>query len=267
MSAAREFPVAPDSVYVWRGFRSASTAQADFVKFLGTVFVPACALLQPSVGLRAYLPALVTPEGKPAAIPDQTALMFWAQPGAHDAATRALAVRVYQNLHGDAYDMQRSKLPEVPVPLTPQTTALVPEQPYYLLPQPSDWMRGRVHHLVAAFPPDRPAPEFLGAVRAWAAGFQAQPAAGVDGLLLCAGQGYVVAWAHAAPSSPSPATALDGLAALAPTWMRQNARRLRLSAGLWDDWPGLDLATNQCLNIQLRRPPSGQASPRPRRAA
>src|SRR6266436_6725454 len=109
------YSVAPNSVYVWRGFKAAGAAYADFAKFLGSVFVPACALLQPSVGLRAYLPTMVPQAGKPAAVPDQTALMFWATPQSHDLAAQAIAVRIYQNLHGDAYDMVRSKLPEVPI--------------------------------------------------------------------------------------------------------------------------------------------------------
>lgn len=51
-------------------------------------------VLQPKVGLRAYLPALVPQDGKPAAVPDQTALMFWNGPTAHNDAKKAIAVRL-----------------------------------------------------------------------------------------------------------------------------------------------------------------------------
>ena len=187
MTARRDpYSVAPNSVYVWRGFKEAGTSYDDFVKFLGSVFVPACALLQPSVGLHAYVPTMVPQTGKPTAVPDQTALMFWATPQSHDLAAQAIAVRIYQNLHGDAYDMVRSKLPEVPVAL-PTTGAMQAEQPYFLLSESADWMKGSVHHLVGGRRADLAQADFLNAVYQWASGFTKQPPQGIDAALLCCG--------------------------------------------------------------------------------
>ena len=139
---AKSYPVAPNAVYVWRGFMVPGSDYQKFAQFLGSIFVPACALLQPSVGLRAYLPTMVPQNQKPPAVPDQTALMFWATPQAHDEAGAAIAVRIYQELHGGVYDMTRPKLEEVPVALSTVTGALQADQPYFLFDEPADWMLG-----------------------------------------------------------------------------------------------------------------------------
>lgn len=262
---AVSYPVAPSSVYVWRGYRSKSMSQADFAGFLGSVFVPACALLQPNVGLRAYVPSMVPQEGKPAAVPDQTALMFWARPESHDEAKKAIAERIYTNLHGDVYDMERSKLPEVPVAMTPERESLVAEQPYHLLTKKADWMRGTVFHLVGARKAELAAPDFLAKAARAAADFQRKPPASVDGALVCCGNDYLVAWVHAPKADASLEDTLSGFAALTTPCLSKAARRISLGAGLWDDWPGLDLGKDDCISINLRRPPTELAAPRKRR--
>ncbi|HEY2116465.1 MAG TPA: hypothetical protein VGJ51_15315, partial [Candidatus Angelobacter sp.] len=256
------YSVAPNSVYVWRGFKAATSSYADFAAFLGSVFVPACALLQPAVGLRAYLPTMVPQAGKPPAVPDQTALMFWATPESHNLATQAIAVRIYQNLHGDAYDMVRSKLPEVPVAF-PAAAPLQAEQPYYLLNQEADWMRGSVHHLVGARRADLSAADFLNQGYQWASNFVQQPPKEIDGALLCCGNDYLVAWVHGVAGKNDLSTSLDALAKLTATVLNVAPQALKLPAGLWDSWKGLDLSQNACINIQLRRPPASVIAPRP----
>jgi len=255
------YPVPADSVYVWRGFKSATLTYEQFVQFLGSTFVPACALLQPPVGLRAYLPTMVPPDGKPDAVPDQTALMFWATPQAHDLARKAIAVRIYQDLHGDAYDMARSGTPEVPVSITAASGSVAPEQPYHLVDSPADWMLGAVHHLVGARRQDLAAATFLAEAHAWATAFHAGPPRGVDGALVCCGNDYAVAWVHSPDPSATLGDALAGLAALTVPVLDSEQRPLELRAGLWDDWPGLDLTTDSCINIQLARPASAKPSP------
>lgn len=258
------YSVAPNSVYVWRGFMAAGTSYANFAQFLGSVFVPACALLQPRVGLRAYLPTMVPQVGKPAAVPDQTALMFWATPESHDLALKAVAIRVYQNLHGAGYDMVRSKLTEVPVAF-PGTGAVAAEQPYSLLNGQADWMKGSVHHLVGAIRADLGQADFLNAAGQWAASFVKQPPPEVDAALFCCGNGYLVAWVHSATPRADLSKSLDGLAALTAPVLNTAAQVSKLPAGLWDDWPGLDLSGNSCLNIQLHRPSPSVIAPLPPR--
>src|SRR5258708_6725116 len=258
--AERSHPVTPGSVYVWRGFKSSSLSYDQFAAFLGTVFVPACALLQPRVGLRAYLPSMVPQAGKPAVVPDQTALMFWNDPKAHDEAKKAIAVRIYSNLHGDVYDMARSGTQEVPKPLDPSTVALAAEQPYYLLDQPADWMLGAVHHLVGARRPDLAPADFLSQAASGAKSLQQKPPSGVDGILVCCGTDYLAPWVHVKGQSSGLGSALDGLAQLTRTVLPRDAQPLRPETGLWDAWPGLDLLKTPCLNFQFDRP----AAARPR---
>jgi hypothetical protein len=139
-------PVLPYSVRVWRGFITPGSDYQNFASFLGTVFVPGCALLQPNAGLRAYLPSMMSRTNKPATVPDQTALMFWATPATHDEAPQTPAVRMYQSLHTNAYDMKVSRS-DVPLPLG---ASLATDQSYYLFDNPADWMLGSVRHLVGA---------------------------------------------------------------------------------------------------------------------
>ena len=251
--AAASHPVPPAAVYVWRGFRSPSLTQDAFALFLGSVFVPACALLQPRVGLRAYLPTMVPQAGKPPGVPDQTALMFWDTMTAHDEAQQAIAARIYKNLHGDAYDMTRSGRIEQPLPLDPASTTLAAEQPYFLFDASADWMLGDAIHLVGARPPAVSPEGFRAQIGAWAKRLRERPPAGVDAALVCCGDGYVVAWAHAPPGGSVP-TALDDLAGVALVVLKQQPRAIDLPAGLWEGWPGLDLTKDVCINIQLQRP-------------
>ncbi|MCU0341395.1 MAG: hypothetical protein MUE30_16065 [Spirosomaceae bacterium] len=256
MAKKKTYPVLPNSVYVWRGFMAPPPqTYARFAGFLGSVFVPACALLQPTVGLRAYIPTMVPQANKPAAVPDQTALMFWAPPQSHDLANEAIAVRIYQNLHGDAYDMTRSHLPEVPTALPVSSDAFVVEQPYFLFANAADWMLGTTRHVVGAKPGSMSQADFQTAVFQWAVDFQRKPAAGADAALLCCGNGYAVAWVHAPKVTVDFDKALDDFAALTEVQLQITPRSHALKAGLWDNWAGLDLTLpkNTSLNVRFER--------------
>ncbi|HEX8249950.1 MAG TPA: hypothetical protein VF599_17390 [Pyrinomonadaceae bacterium] len=257
-SKPKSYRVAPNSVYVWRGFMAPPPrSYAQFTDFLGSVFVPACALLQPKVGLRAYLPTMVPQKNKPAAVPDQTALMFWATPEAHDLANGAIAVRIYQNLHGDAYDMNRSHLPEVPLALPETAAQLIAEQPYFLFDNPADWMLGQTSHVVGGRPENVSPADFLASVYKWAADFKTNAPKNIDAALVCGGNDYAVAWAHsAAKTDGNFSKCLDGFAALTRVQMQVSPRPLTLGAGLWNKWSGIDLTKpeNASINIQLTRP-------------
>jgi hypothetical protein len=248
-------PIPPDTVRVWRGYRSAEVSYADFAAFLGTVFVPACALLQPRAGLAAYVPSMMRQDGKPETVPDQTALMFWATEAAHDAANATVAVRAYQNLHGDAYDTKRSSS-AVPVAFD---GALLSEQPYHLLNTPADWMLGSVRHFVGARPDGQDPGAWLAELGDWASDYAGQPPAGVDGALICVGDGYVAFWEHTPETAgtapaPAPGPALDQLGALATGFLSKEAVAVTPGGGLWGQWAGWDLAVFDCINVQLTRP-------------
>jgi len=248
MSARRKEPqpVLPYSVRVWRGFLNPGTSYQSFAQFLGQVFVPGCALLQPNAGLRAYVPSMPSQTNKPAAVPDQTALMWWATPDTHDEATQTPAVRIYQSLHSDAYNMNVSKS-DVPKPLGASLTA---DQSYYLFNHEADWMLGTVRHLVGA--PKSPA-TFLATLQTWASAYQAKKPKNVDGALLLAGNGYVAFWEHwTGRAGKSP---IDDLANMVTPFLNATAENIPPGGGLWSKWPGWDLTKHTCMNVQLDRPP------------
>jgi hypothetical protein len=243
----KSYSVAPDSVHVWRGYKATQTSYADFSKFLGNVFVPACALLQPNAGLCAYVPSILPPETKYDGVPDQTALMFWWDQNAYNGAFKKLAVRAYTNLHGDAYDTKISSA-QFPVLFAGEVKA---EQPYFLIDQHADWMIGYVHHFVGARPKAQAPTEFLAAVSAWAEGYAGRKDGRIDNVLLCAGNDYVALWEHGASPDAKFAQGIEGLATAC---LNRVAENYMPPAGLWDDWPGINLDEHGCINIQLRRP-------------
>jgi hypothetical protein len=239
-------PVAPDSVHVWRGFKADGKDWIEFAEFLGQVFIPTGSMLQPGAGLHAFIPSMPKQDGKPSTVPDQTALMFWTNQQAYHDGFKKVAVRAYTNLHGGAYGPPSSA--EFPVALDNE---IIPGQPYYLIDKPADWMLGRVRHLVAA--PKDPK-TFFDDVFAWAKGVQSNPSEGVEGALVCVGEGYVVVWMLWGPDA-SGGDPLDDLTGVTLPYLNTSAETYHLPAGLWDDWPGIDLTQGESsFNIQLQRP-------------
>ncbi len=242
-----ERPVAPDSVHVWRGYKAEGKDWTEFAQFLGQVFIPTGSMLQPGAGLHAFVPSMPAQQGKPATVPDQTALMFWTNQQAYHDGFKTVAVRAYTNLHGGAYGPPSSA--EFPVALQ---DALVPEQPYFLIDRPADWMGARVRHLLAA---PGPSADFLGEILAWAKTVQQKPADGLWGALFCAGEHYVAAWTAWDPQATA-GDPLDQLAGMTKPCLNICSDNYELPAGLWDEWPGIDLTQGESsLNIQLPRPP------------
>ncbi len=250
------FPVPPNSVYVWRGYKNDEKTYEDFYSFLGSVFVPACALLQPPVGLRAYIPTLVPQRNKHMAIPDQTALMFWATPQSHNLANETVAVRAYQHLHGALYDMTRSHTPEVPVTLPSEKEKIVADQPYYLLEHAADWMFGQIIHVIGSRPSSLSVTEFLQANHTWALEFQKNIPANVDAALLSCAEDYTVLWIHMDSNNTEVEQYIHALDRYVHVHMVIQPEPLTIEADLWNNWGGIDYSENKnaSLNIQLNRP-------------
>jgi len=249
------FPVPSDCVYVWRGFMAPSPkTYSDFISFLGSVFVPACVKLQPNVGLRAYLPCLIPQKNKSRSLPDQTALMFWANENSHKNANKSLAVRIYQNLHGDVYDMSKSKLPEVPVFLN-ESTQIVSEQPYYLFENPADWMLGSTQHLLAKRPESLSISSFQSLIKRWAMELKTKASIPVDGSLVVAGNDYVAIWVHTPFDNTDIEYSLLDLKKQVSVHLLCTFKNHVIPESLWDDWAGIDYndEQNQALNFQFER--------------
>ncbi len=239
--------VPPDSVHVWRGFRSQDKTQQQFEEFLGSVFVPGCSLLQPNAGLQAYIPSLPRSEGKPPTVPDQSALMFWTTKQTYHDAFKCVAVRCYTNLHGDLYDTSRSAA-EFPI-LLPEAN-LQPETPYFLIDAPADWMSGEVMHYIGARNHDVSPEVFHRHILQWAKGMQSERA--LKGGLLCAGESYVVAWTLWGKGHGN-TQCFEPLKVFSTPWLDQTSETYELAHGLWEDWPGIPMSAPNSLNIQLHR--------------
>ncbi len=250
---SQDMRVAPDSVRVWRGFRLPSLGLDQFLGKLGTVFVPATVKMQIDAGLRAYAPTVPAGlPGKPATVPDETAILFWASPETYWNGFTRLAVRTYTLTHGGVYLTQdNQRRADFPVRFA---GALGVDQPVYLYDAPADWMHGAIRHLVAARPPAVDPASFRSNV-AKALG-DIQRSVPLAGALACAGNDYVVYWelgpvaagAAQAPSGvPRLQTALTDWSetfASAPTF---------LPIGLWDEWAGMDVRSGSSFNMQFAR--------------
>jgi hypothetical protein len=126
--------------------------------------------------------------------------------------------------------------------------ALASEQPYYLIDQPADWMHGKVTHLIDGRPPGVTSDEFRAKFVTILSDIQHQKK--VAGAVACAGNDYLVYWEFAGPRES------DGVAALKARldWSQVFAPApTRLTAGLWDAWPGLTIAAGTSLNMQFQR--------------
>ncbi|MDI9309299.1 MAG: hypothetical protein QM535_03695 [Limnohabitans sp.] len=255
MKKTTTYPVLPNSVYVWRGFKSSSDFE-KFYNFLGSVFVPSCALLQPNVGLRAYLPTLIPQTNKPNAVPDQTALMFWATPESHDEANETVAVRAYQNLHGDVYDMSRSHLPEVPTLFPKKVTDIQIEQPYFLFKNKADWMLGSVKHLVAARPDTISTGDFTQLIFNWVTQLQTAKIPTIDAALVCNGNDYLVVWIHSTNEKMDWTGIVQDFESQLTVQLNTVLQNFEMKTTLWSNWAGIDYSKeeNYALNIQLNRP-------------
>jgi hypothetical protein len=242
-------PVAipPDGVKVWRGFRSPSLAQADFLTKLGQVFIPATVELQVAIGLDAYLPTV--PAGlpdKPDGVPDESALIFWNSQQTYADGFETLAVRTYTLTHGAVYTPKPASDAQFPVPFAGQ---LVSNQPYYLVDQPADWMHESPAHALVGRPDSQSPDEFHAAYAELVGSIQGS--AGLDGGIVCAGDDYLVFWAL---GSDAAAAAEQVIGAAGGGWTHlATPEPTSLPAGLWDVWPGMTVEPGASFNMQFKR--------------
>jgi hypothetical protein len=253
MTEAAANPVAPDAVRVWRGFRLPTLAPADFYSRLGTVFVPATVLMQIDVGLHSYTPTVPGGlEGKPDAVPDETAILFWESPATYWNGFTTLAVRTYTLTHNGVYlTSEGQSRADFPILFDGSVTA---DQPVYLIDKPADWMHGHVEHLVAARPAATDPDTFHTAV-AGALG-KVQNSVPLDGAIACVGADYVVYWelSAAAPGEKQGPSGIPIMLAACTDWSHVfTPAPTFVPVGLWDEWSGMDVVAGSSLNMQFTR--------------
>jgi len=245
--------VPPDAVRVWRGFRLPELDVGQFYSKLGTVFVPATVLMQIDAGLHSYTPAVPAGlPGKPATVPDETAILFWESQATYWNGFTRLAVRTYTLTHNGVYVTQNNQSrADFPVGFAGALTA---DQPVYLFEKPADWMHGAIAHLVAARPAAlEPAAFFATVAKVLATIRGTVP---LDGAIACVGNDYLVYW-ELGPIAPGARLGPSGIpllqAALSDWKQSFTAAPTFLPIGMWDTWSGMDVRAGSSFNMQFKR--------------
>lgn len=248
------YPVPVDAVHIWTGYRNASLTPAEFLRYLGETFVPAATLMQPPIGLRAYLPGIFSAGDLPADVPEETALLFWDSQSAYSASFGTLAERVYSLTHSEVYDMSRSSA-SFPVALT---SPLVVGQPCYLLDQPVDWMTGQAFQLLIDLPGGATA-ELLSELASWAEGVAGSPPAGLAGAYLLVGSAYLVWWELWTAGAEPLATLRDTLSTYGQPLADGPSVPAAITAPLDMVWQGITVQAGDLYNMQFNRPTAAAA--------
>jgi hypothetical protein len=249
--AARIVP--PDAVRVWRGFRLPDLNVAQFYNKLGTVFVPATVLMQIDAGLHSYTPTVPGGlAGKPDAVPDETAILFWESQATYWNGFTRLAVRTYTLTHNGVYVTQNNQSrADFPVLFAGSLTT---DQPVYLFENPADWMHGAVTHFVAARPPGVDVAAFQTGVAKVLA--EIQKTVALDGAIACVGSDYLVYWelGPVAPGAKQGPTGITQLQTALTGWNQTfTPAPTFLPVGLWDEWSGMNVCAGSSFNLQFDR--------------
>jgi hypothetical protein len=248
MTGESSFTLPPDAVRVWRGFRASSVDPADFLERLNIASVPIMVEMQLHVGLDAYIPTVLAGlPGKPETVPDETAILFWDSQQTYRDSFSLLAVRTCALADGAAYmpDISRADFPLF------FAGTLAVDQPYYLVPRPADWMRGRVRHLIGSRPDELTPAQFRTHLGAALTSIQSQ--AGLAGALACANDNYLLYWELLGDASDSGSNTIEGLAQFTAWNYGVTALSSSVDQGLWDAEPGMQIVSGDSLNIQFRR--------------
>ncbi len=196
-NTAGTWPVAPDSVRVWRGYALDRTQKDAFRQALGSTFIPITAQVMSKLGLTAYLPAIV-PNDQVPSMPDEIALVFYRTQATYQlTANGTTAGRAYQKLHAGVFALgpqppgQPSSASGFPILLK---DTCVSGQPYYLFPEAVDWYLGASDVFVGVFEGD--AQQLAAAVLQAAKLLQAKRIPELDGCILTIVDNVLIYWRH-----------------------------------------------------------------------
>lgn len=258
MSIKNPFPVSPDAVRVWCGYRHHSMNVKDFQEKLGNVFIPACVKMQTNLGLTSYIPAvLLGIRNKESFVPDETALIFYKSQKNYRAGFNTLAERIYALDHHGVFSFEKneyefSSYSEFPV-LFEGTLEI--KQPVYLFTEHVDWMNGKVKHFVGTRPDNIKANEFQEVVSKILSTIQKNKK--LDGAIACIDSDYLVYW-ELVLDEQGVDDLSTGIPLLEKTFTKWKhifiAKQSSIPKGLWEDWPGMeDVDAGSCFNMLFDR--------------
>jgi len=241
-------PVPPDAARVWRGFRLATEMPQDFLTALGTIFIPATAILQRLYGLTAYLPT-VLPQSKPAGVPDEIALVFYDSQQAYNDTALIVAGRSYSALHKTIFAFP-SSLSGFPVMLG---SRLALDTPYFLFPDAVDWQGGYSLVYVGARDPSIPVQQFSAGIQKYLRQLQKKRPVGMDGAVACVSAPYVVYWEHWKSEAASTHGRIADLAKLSQRVLLQPHVPTPVNSAIADQYPGIPAVDSRSFNILFPR--------------
>jgi hypothetical protein len=239
-------PVPADAVRVFRGKKNKTLKRSEFIEKLGTVFMPMTVQMQRLFGLTAYLPAIL-PETKSEVMPDEIALVFYRTQGAYHEAKRCVGGRTYSELHKLLFDMDASlsSFPEV------FAGQVQPDKAYHLFSKSVDWQTGSARVYAGTRRPEVKEADFLQRLGQVAANLQKIPG-GLDAVIFCATNDWLVWWEHSSESTPETNTRLSEIAVevFSPV-----ACQVRVPGNLLKPYAGLTLKKGggDFLNSQFQR--------------
>lgn len=245
---SKPVPVPPDAVRVWRGFRLGTEMPQDFLTALGTIFIPATAILQRLYGLTAYLPTVV-PQTKPAGVPDEIALVFYESQLAYNDTALIVAGRTYSALHKTIFAFPAS-LSGFPVLLGAK---LALDTPYFLFPDAVDWQGGYSLVYVGARDPSIPAQQFSAGIQKYLRQLQKKRPVGMDGAVVCVSAPYVVYWEHWKSEAASTRGRIADLAKLSQRVLLQPHAPTPVNIAITDQYPGIAAVDSRSFNILFPR--------------
>lgn len=252
------YPVPPDAVRVWRGFRLPTVEPEDFQDKLGKVFIPVTAQIQRLYGLTAYLPT-VLPVMKPEGVPDEIALVFYKTQQAYKDATLAVGGRAYGLLHATIFDLSMSKS-GFPVPFSGQVSY---DTPYHLFTDSVDWQGGWSQVFVGARNASMTEADFTAGLQAFLLDLNQYRPAALNGAVICVSANWVIYWEHWKAESGRNNSLISKLDGFSDRIISQPFTSTPVESSLQAHYAGLDAVEGKSFNILFPRlddSPSGSAS-------
>lgn len=140
-----KFPVGPQAIRVFCGYRLSALSRQDFFKELGQTFMPGTPLMQAPLGLSAYLPAVtdVEPGG---ILPEELALIVYSSLDDYNRTRNtSLSRRMYTRSHWAVFDMAKSRA-QFPGPVVKPidfSQNNIMSRAWYMFETPIDWQFGK----------------------------------------------------------------------------------------------------------------------------